>query len=174
MNRKEFENSFALMLTGDKEAFTNVYNEMKNPVFTIINRIVNNRYESEDIMQELFLRLLSKREEFRVKNPRAYLFMMARNMAIDNLRKYHPDYLDEEMADSEGSQFEDRVCLTASVEEAILQLGVKEREVLTLHINAEMKFKDIAASLGEPLGTITSRYKSAIQKLRMIMRGEKI
>ena len=174
MDRKEFDKSFALMLTGDKEAFTNVYNEMKNPVFTIINRIINNRYESEDIMQELFLRLLSKREEFRVKNPRAYLFMMARNMAIDNLRKYHPEYLDEEMTDFADSRFEDRVCLTALVEEAILQLTIKEREVITLHINAEMKFKDIAASLGEPLETITSRYNSAIQKLRMIMRGDNI
>jgi RNA polymerase sigma-70 factor (ECF subfamily) len=174
MDRKEFDKCFALMLTGDKEAFTTVYNEMKNPVFTIINRIVNNSFESEDIMQELFLRLLSKGNEYKVKNSRAYLFMMARNMAIDSLRKYHPEYLDEEMTDSENSQFDDRVCLTTSIEEAILQLTIKEREVITLHINAEMKFKDIAANLDEPLSTITSRYNSAIKKLRKIMKGENV
>ena len=37
-----------------------------------------------------------------------------------------------------------------------------------------MKFKDIAANLDEPLSTITSRYNSAIKKLRKIMKGENV
>ena len=122
MRNNEFESKFALMLTGDEEAFTYVYNETKKPVYTIINRIVNNRCESEDIMQDLFLRLISKKDLDKVKNPRAYIFMMARNMAIDSLRKEHPDYLEEDVADMDSSSFDEQVCLTSSIEDAILDL----------------------------------------------------
>lgn len=171
MRNNEFESKFALMLTGDEEAFTYVYNETKKPVYTIINRIVNNRCESEDIMQDLFLRLISKKDLDKVKNPRAYIFMMARNMAIDSLRKEHPDYLEEDVADMDSSSFDEQVCLTSSIEDAILQLSIKEREVITLHINAGMKFREISDYLGEPPGTLQSRYNSAIKKLRSIMKG---
>ncbi|MCR5457122.1 MAG: sigma-70 family RNA polymerase sigma factor [Clostridiales bacterium] len=170
MQNNEFESKFALMLTGDEEAFTYVYNETKKPVYTIINRIVNNRCESEDIMQDLFLRLITKTDLDIIKNPRAYIFMMARNMAIDSLRKDHPDYLDEDVTDRENSSFDEHICLTSSIEDAILQLDIKEREVISLHINAGMKFREISEYLGEPPGTLRSRYSLAIKKLRSIMK----
>ena len=167
MEQKEFKGKFEAMLTGDKAAFTDIYNEIKTPVFTVIYRTVGNRDASEDVMQELFLRLLRRDGISEVKNPRAYIFMMAHNMALDEVKKKTTEALDEEMKDE--TDHAENICVKMDVESALARIPPAERETVTLHLSAGLKFREIAKMLGLPLGTVLSRYNSAIKKLRMML-----
>ena len=53
-----------------------------------------------------------------------------------------------------------------SVEEALAVLNSAEREIITLKIMGDMTFKEIAALLDQPMGTVTWKYQNAIKKLR--------
>lgn len=167
MDEKVFKSKFAAMLTGDKTAFTDIYNEMKTPVFTVILRIVQNRAEAEDLMQELFLRLLRHGKDDNIKNPRAYLFMTARNLAIDSLRKYSGEELPEDMPDNRSDELDS--CRKLDVESAFAKLSTAERETVVLHLNAGFKFREIAKIQNIPLGTALFRYNSAVKKLRDLL-----
>lgn len=69
---------------------------MKDPVFTVICRIMADRDAAEDIMQELFVKLYCAPPPSDVQNLRAWIFKMARNLAIDGVRKSKFHELPEE------------------------------------------------------------------------------
>ena len=167
MAEKEFDLKFAAMLTGDKAAFTDVYNEIKKPVFTVIYRVVSDRDKAEDVMQDLFLRLLRHGVNSPVKNPRAYIFQMAHNMALDEVKKKESEELSDEMTD--GTDVFDISCVGLDIESALARLPLPERETVSLHLTAGLKFREIAKMKRVPLGTVLSRYNSAIKKLRRML-----
>ncbi|MBQ8786553.1 MAG: sigma-70 family RNA polymerase sigma factor, partial [Oscillospiraceae bacterium] len=69
-----------------------------------------------------------------------------------------------EIADTTST--EDTVTGKLAVAEALESLDESEREIVNMKILADMTFKDIAAVLGKPLGTVTWKYRNAISKLR--------
>ena len=167
MEEKVFNCKYAAMTAGDKTAFAEIYDEMKKTVYTLILRIVKRRAVAEDVMQELFLRLWRDGEKEHIKKPRSYIFMMARTMAIDELRHAPVSELEEEFSD--GRLFADAVIEKLDIEAALSLLPCAERETVVLHINAGLKFREISDVTSVPLGTALYRYHSAIKKLRKLL-----
>ena len=167
MEEKVFNGKFKAMLAGDKAAFAEIYNEIKTPVFTVICRIVGKRDDAEDVMQDLFLRLLRHGVSSPVKNPRAYIFQMAHNMALDEVKKKESEELSDEMTD--GTDVFDISYVRLDIESALARLPLPERETVSLHLTAGLKFREIANMKRVPLGTVLSRYNSAIKKLRRML-----
>src|SRR5580704_11870089 len=112
------------------------------------------------------------------------LSTLARNLAIDHLRRVRPESLDEPIGD--GAQGETAATRLPSREqppiEGILQrersqrlgvvlemLPVVQREVLTLRFEEEMKIEEIAEVLGAPLSTVKTRLRRALERLRVTM-----
>ena len=60
-------------------------------------------------------------------------------------------------------------CVRLDVESALAALPLGEREAVSLHLSAGLKFREIAKILGVPLSTVFSRYDSAIKKLRQML-----
>lgn len=170
MDNKTFKNLFNSMRNGNKDSFTCIYNELKKPVYTIIYRILLNKYDSEDVMQELFLRLYKLSPETKIDNPRAYIFQMARNMAITQLKKVRDDVIDEDMVDENYSNFDETICTRLTLDEALKHITISQREIISLRINADMKFKEIAKVLDLPLGTVLTRYKTALKTLKELIQ----
>jgi len=160
-----------LFQNGDAAAFEQVYTELKVPAFTIIMRMTRNTALSEDILQEFFLKLYQQPFNGNVRNPRAYIFQMVRNLTVDSLRKQVAcQELDADMPDS-ASDIE-HCCEKMEAERAIRTLSLTDREIVTMHINAALKFKEIAQILGMPLGTVLWRYHKAIKQMQMVLEGE--
>lgn len=167
MEEKVFNGKFKAMLAGDKAAFAEIYNEIKTPVFTVIYRIVGKRDDAEDVMQDVFLRLLRHDASAPVLRPRAYIFMMAHNMAVDKVRKKGFEELPEDLPDGDDTIYGS--CVRMDVESALAALPLGEREAVLLHLSAGLKFREIAKILGVPQSTVFSRYDSAIKKLRQML-----
>lgn len=150
---------------GDIDAFEDIYMELKVPVYTIIFRILYDKPLSEDVMQEVFIRVFRSPPGLHVQNPRAWIFQIARNLAIDSKRKSQY-YMSSDYTQSTDPPLEDIVGMKLDIEAAMRLLALNEREIVTLHINAGLKFREIADITGSPLGTVLWKYQKAIGNMR--------
>lgn len=155
---------------GDAAAFESLYRELGTPVYTVLLRIVRDRFLAEDLFQDFFAGLYQKPPAEGVRKPRAYLFQTARNLALDALRRRR-----------DTAPLEDAALTAAAPEtgpekldlaDAISKLELPERQTVALHLNAGLRFREIAAITGEPLGRVYARYRKAIEKLRAYVEME--
>lgn len=170
MSEKELLICLLGLRNGNQAAFEKIYSELKNPIYTIILRITKNRTQSEDIFQEVFVKLYQSPPKPSIKKPRAYLFAMARNLAIDSMRKQMHTVNIEDIENAVHAPPND-LPLKMDIDDALKSLVLQECEIVTLHINGGLKFREIAEIMNMPLGTVLWKYQKSISKLRSILSG---
>jgi len=123
---------------------------------------------ADDIVQDVFIRLMSQRAEPR--NVKAWLFRSVRNAAISGLRSGKRRQRHEEQAAARRpAWFEARaedLIDAATAQDAMMSLPSDQREVLVLRIWATMTLRDIAELLDEPVSTVFSRYQAGLEGIR--------
>lgn len=151
----------------DNESFIQIYNELKVSVFTVSYRIVQSRELAEDITQDVFVKLFTLPPDSSVRNIRAWIFRIARNLCIDALRKKQSIDIDElQIADSQDIQ---DVASSLDLETAIGSLPVEEREILSLHLNCDLGFKEISDICNMPMTTVYRKYRKALNALKKLL-----
>ncbi|MCH5200996.1 MAG: sigma-70 family RNA polymerase sigma factor [Oscillospiraceae bacterium] len=152
---------------GDMTAFEEIYCELKTPVMTVAMRITGDRHAAEDVLQEVFVKLYQSPPDPRIKKPRAYIFRMARNLAIDGIRVQQPVSLDgyEDTLQSKDPDPAGRL----DIEAALMSLPSEQRQTVSLHLNGGLKFREIADITETPLGTVLWRYRKAIKRLQDLL-----
>ena len=161
--------ALARLRNGEKAALADVYDMLRTPVFTVIVRIVGQRETAEDLTQELFVRLLTFPPDSEVKNPRAWIFRCAHNLAVDALRTSHPT---DELTDTFPSQdTTDRTALRLDIERAFALLTPEERAAVALHLNAGLSFGEIAVVCGRSLPAVYRTYRRALSRRRALLNG---
>ena len=163
MTDQQLKNSLEALQAGDKEAFSAIYTELKTPVYTVLVRLTGDRQLSEDLLQEVFLRLYRQPPD--ADKPRAYVFRMARNLAIDALRQKQPSEPLEELPIYPDHD------LKLDLERAFARLTVQQRQLVALHLSAGLTFREVAAIVERPLGTVLWQYRKAVEKLRDLLDG---
>lgn len=167
MTNEELNNRLKALYNGDTEAFEEIYNNLKTPVYTVIYRMVQDRHTAEDILQEFFIRLYKSPPEKQLDNPRAYLLKIAHNLTVDVLRRYTEN---GNIDDYEGlAAVSDGTDVRLELNEAMKKLTFDERQAVVLHVNGGLKFREIAEMTGIPSGTVIWRYHKAIKKLREML-----
>ena len=172
MEEKQFSACMERMKSGDKSALHEVYEAYIGYIYTIVLQTVSNREDAEDVTSEFFMKLWRLADTYREGNGhRAWMAAIARNMAVDLLRKTRREVLTEDFTDTvtenaSDVSVEQEVIADMSLRQALDTLKPGEREVVHLKIMGEMTFQEIADALNIPLGTATWRYQKAIQKLR--------
>ena len=175
MTDRQFERRILLIQQGDKQGLKEIYDEYGKTIYQSVYLILHNQQDAEDITSEFFLKLWKIADTycFGGKHKR-WLVTIARNMALDLLKKQKREQLtldeDNENAGTnepaDTTSTEDTVTGKLAVAEALEYLDESEREIVNMKILADMTFKDIAAVLGKPLGTVTWKYRNAISKLK--------
>ena len=169
MDKTNLNKLFIQIQCGDKEAFTQLYHDLKQPVFTIIYRIVQNQTIAEDLTQDLFIKLFVSPPDSTIKNPRAWIFQVAHNLAIDTLRKAQPANIDNLTLASPERM--DAIVIKTDLERAIATLSDTEREILSLRANAELGFQDIARITGQSLSAVYRSYRKTLKILQTLLNG---
>jgi RNA polymerase sigma-70 factor, ECF subfamily len=130
--------------------------------------ILASREGAEDVIQQVFAALLNTRRR-QIDDEERYLRRAVRNACYSALRhqkvrrgRTADETLLEAAAQAPAVSEEDRIALA----EAIRELPPDQREVIHLHIFEGRTFKDVAEMTGEPLNTIASRYRYALEKLK--------
>lgn len=169
MNDAELRRCLEKIRQGDQDAFAALYTDLQTPVFTVMLRILGRRAEAEDATQDFFVKLYQKPPGPEVGKPRAYLFQSARNLALDALRK-RPDCLELEL-DAAAAPAPDPA-EKLDLERAVARLPDLERQIIALHLNADLTFRQTAAIVQAPLGTVLWRYRRALDRLRKELSEE--
>jgi RNA polymerase sigma-70 factor (ECF subfamily) len=170
MNRDELNELLSLLQKGDKTALEQLYREYSIPFYTLTLRLTGNIALSEDILQDLFVKLYLSPPEPPLQNPRAYLYRCLRNLITDTLKKQQNALPLEESIPSTDDPIH-RSAERIDLEQAIQTLSSKEQEILSLHSNGGLKFREIAEIMDQPLGTVLWNYQRSIRKLRDILNG---
>uniref|UniRef100_UPI004049DACB sigma-70 family RNA polymerase sigma factor n=1 Tax=Candidatus Saccharicenans sp. TaxID=2819258 RepID=UPI004049DACB len=168
-------------LRGERQAFEVLVRKYQQPVFNYFGRLLQERELSLDLTQEVFLRAYAALHTYKEKYQfSTWLFRIASNLLIDHWRKkklpqvsiglnpeeeeYRPlDLPDREPAVSESYE---RKELMEKIEQAIVQLPEKLRELFVLRHMNDFSYEEIAAIKHLPLGTVKNRVFQAREWLR--------
>ena len=157
--------------SGDETAMADIYDRYSGIVYGVALRVLGNTTAAEDVLQEVFLQLWRNPNAFdanRGKLP-AWLAVIARNRAIDHLRKRPPEDDIEDLPISTGVNLEGEAAQRLAVEKirvVLAQLPPEQRRVLEMAFFEGMTHTEIATKCGEPLGTIKTRIRTGLLVLR--------
>jgi RNA polymerase sigma-70 factor (ECF subfamily) len=166
-------------LKGDEKALEILISKYLKPIYNFIFSYVQNQQDAEDLTQETFLKMWRNLKKFKKeKNFENWLFTIAKNTCFDFLRKKRKNLILnaenlEIVADLAPSLLEkmEKESLLEKLKKEIENLPFKMKEVINLHYNFGLNFREISEILGEPMNTVKSRHKRAISKLkRSILR----
>ncbi len=141
------------------------------PLFNFYLRLTGDRPMSEDLVQEVFFRILKYRHSYRADTAfRAWMYQIARNARMDHLRKRRPETsLEADMSPViEPPDTAQQSQEAALLHRALLHISEDKREVLVLSRFQDLKYEEIAQLLGCEVGTVKTRVHRALQELRQI------
>lgn len=145
-------------------SFDEFYNMTSRLVYCVISNIIKNKDTVEDLMQETYLKFLNNINNVNLgQNPNAYLAQIAKNLAINEYNKQKRVVVDDSYFENLGENKKDNIGIDLGV---INYLEGIEKEIVTLKIVGNLKFREIAEILDKPLGTVQWTYNEAIKKLR--------
>ena len=150
-----------------------LFDRYQAPLFNFYSKMTQDRTVSEDLVQEVFLRILRYRQTFRPGTPfRAWMYQIARNTRIDQVRKVRPESpLATEPIAPRASDDAERQQESQLLQRAMMQLPEDKREILVLSRFQELKYEEIARLLGCETSAVKVRVHRAIQQLREIYTG---
>lgn len=157
--------------SGDETAMADIYDRYSGIVYGVALRVLGNTTAAEDVLQEVFLQLWRNPNAFDANRGRlpAWLAVIARNRAIDHLRKRPPEDDIEDLPISTGVNLEGEAAQRLAVDKirtVLAQLPPEQRRVLEMAFFEGMTHTEIAAKCGEPLGTIKTRIRTGLLVLR--------
>ncbi|HSE41074.1 MAG TPA: sigma-70 family RNA polymerase sigma factor [Acidobacteriota bacterium] len=166
----------------DKQAFDLFYDRYAQIIFSLCVRILRDTGEAEDVLQEIFVQIWKEAERFDASRAsvKTWLFTIARSRSLDRYRsrktmkQRFEDGSSEELHQiSSNEDLQSRSVLQQYVANALQQLTKEQKIVLELCYYRGLTQEEIAEMLGEPLGTIKSRIRAALLKLRSSFAGDK-
>jgi RNA polymerase sigma-70 factor (ECF subfamily) len=157
--------------SGDEDALAVLHDRYASVVYSVALRVLGETTQAEDILQEIFLQLWRNPQGFDARrgNLGAWLAVIARHRAIDQLRRRRPESEIEDVVISVDTRLEqstDRNLAIAKVRAAVERLPAEQRQPLELAFFQGLTHAEIASKTGEPLGTIKTRIRAALLALR--------
>ena len=182
------EELVALYLAGDESAYNELVERHLKTVYSFVVRFVGNAQDAEDIVQETFVKAWKHAKRYRseASSFKTWVMRIARNSAIDHLRKRKAltfsqfdtpegvNILAETLADAAPLPEELFMKKEDSehLSEALQKLPAGIRDILLLHYDSGLTFLEIGELLGEPQNTIKSRHYRAMGALRKLLANQ--
>ncbi|MFQ6048009.1 MAG: RNA polymerase sigma factor [Phycisphaerae bacterium] len=169
----------------DARAFEELVDRFGQPLFGLLFRLTGSRHEAEDLLQELFLRVVQTIQTYQHDGRfEAWLFRIAINLARDRARKIRrrpatlrPGQLTDWVSldarpgpDQPPDQLSQHAERLDRLQQALAALSPPQREVIMLRHFSGLSFKDIAEIMGTPIGTALARAHRALAHLRRLLQ----
>ncbi len=172
--------SIKRLADGDESAVSDLYDRFARPLYSMVHRILRNPADAEEVVQDVFVSLWKNADTFdgRRSSPFTWLVTIARNKSIDRLRRTQRR-LPESLGSAEPNPASEPVDETldaaaetvgneraAIVSQWVGELPHNQREAVSLAFFDGLTHPQIAERLHESVGTIKSRIRLGIAKLR--------
>ncbi len=165
----------------DEAALAQLYDHYGRILFGLLMRILNNREEAEDVLQEVFLQVWRKAGDFDESRgrPFTWLVTLARSRAIDRLRTLASR---ERVAEAGAREVSEVISDAATdalkseqrglVSDALAKLPDEQKRPIMLAYFDGLTQSEIATRLGAPLGTVKTRMRTGMIRLRELLAGQ--
>ncbi len=165
----------------DEAALAQLYDRYRTILFGLLMRILNNREEAEDVLQEVFLQVWRKAADFDESRgrPFTWLVTLARSRGIDRLRtlasrervaEAGAREVSEEISDAANDAFKSE--RRGLVSNALAKLPDEQKRPIMLAYFDGLTQSEIATRTGAPLGTVKTRMRTGMIRLRELLAGQ--
>ena len=173
-NAAEIERLIARVALGDRQAFNALYQATSSKLFSVTMRILNNRAEAEDALQEVYVKVWNRASSFGPggNSPMAWLVSIARNQSIDLIRQRRGGHVDvEEAFDlADTAPLPDAMTLQKSESREIARcLETLEADRANAVRGAYLdgnSYEELAAHYNVPLNTMRTWLRRSLMKLK--------
>jgi RNA polymerase sigma-70 factor (ECF subfamily) len=170
---------------GDQSAFSALYDRLSRPLYSLALRMLGDAGDAQDALQDVFLQIWSRAATYNPEQSTVFSWtvLLTRSRVIDRLRarKRRLRVVDSATGDedadvADASTMEsaadtaDKNDEAARVRSVLNNLASEQREAIELAFFGHLTHHEIAARLGEPLGTIKARIRRGLLKLRERLR----
>jgi RNA polymerase sigma-70 factor (ECF subfamily) len=157
--------------SGDESAMAPLYDRYSSIVYSVALRVLTDTAAAEDVLQEVFMQLWRNPDRFDANRGALapWLAVIARNRAIDALRKRHPETDIDDVVVSVHPDLAGQAERSRAVEKVrgILDgMPAPQRAALEMAYFEGLTHTEIAAKTGEPLGTVKTRIRAGLIALR--------
>lgn len=143
------------------------WNEHEQGLLLWLLKQTGERAVAQDILQDLFIRVLQQREAFcQVENSKAWLFRVARNLLIDQMRRQHFQPLESDIAEEEQEYAAVDLLAMRCLPRVLSELAPSDRELLTACDLQGMNQREFAAQHHLSLPAVKSRLRRARERLK--------
>jgi len=163
---------------GRVDALQRIYEKYRDRLLTLTMAMVNDAATAEDVVHDVFVSFAQSGSRFRLHGClRAYLATCVVNRARDLMRarrRQSPSVDEEAPVEAQYDPPDGRLLSDEQshlVARALAQLPDEQREVIALHLNGQLKLREIARLQNVPLTTVRGRYRHGIDRLRSILNG---
>lgn len=160
---------FPKIAENDMAAFADFYRQTERVIYAYVLATVKNHDDALDVVQDTYLKIRAAAHLYKpMGKPMAWVFTIARNLAISKLRYKNKNDsievgdLENDLNFSYVTDNEDRVVLQA----ALKILSDEESEIILLHAISGFTHREIASNLGLKLSTVLSKYHRGLKKLK--------
>ena len=175
----------ARIAAGDRDAFSRFYDLLAPTAFGLIRRVLRDPEAAAEVLQEVFWQVWREAPQYDPKrgSPEAWLVMRAKTRAIDRLRSIRirdrtfVAPVDESVARSSEEPAENPAVVAEDrslIQTALAQLPEPQRRVIEMAFFEGLTQSEIAIRLREPLGTVKTRARLGLERLRGALRGERV
>lgn len=163
---------------GDERAFASLYDRYHPTLLGFLIRILRESVEAEDVLQEVFLQVWEQASSYDESRGRPFTWMVtiARSRAVDRLRASGSRLRLETTATQEPREETADLCDDAirsergeTVRRALEEIPEEPRRILLLAYFEGLTQSEIAARIGKPLGTVKTRARAGLSKLRELL-----
>ena len=158
---------------GREEAFNKLVDMYATRCYSYFYRLTADHAKSDDLLSELFTRLVTRIRSFRGGSFEKWLFTIASNIFHDHLRR---QYRQKKLLDARASELQRETQPTRAetqmidkLQDRLSKLDDDTSELLTLRFYGRLSFKELAEIRGEPIGTMLSKVHRGLKKLKELM-----
>ncbi|UCG56109.1 MAG: RNA polymerase sigma factor [Phycisphaerales bacterium] len=160
--------------SGDAACFSEVVDAYASRCYGYFYRLTGNKDISDDLLSELFVKLVEKIKTYKGGSFESWLFRIASNIFHDHLRhkQRQRKLLDSQVKQLGSETTESRASDSDRIDRLqvkVARLDADTRELILLRFYSQLSFKEIAAMRGEPIGTTLSKLHRGLKRLREMM-----
>ena len=170
-NKQELHSIFQGIANKNEKEFNQFYEKYHLLVYRIAFSILKNKEDSEDIKQQVLLKIWKmEKEKLPTSNEASWLYTLTKNEALNHLRSHKKEIdIDDIYYIADEKQELDQIIDKDSYHKVIAKLNQQEQEIVSLKILSKLSFKEIAQVLHMPISTVQWKYYKSLYTLRILL-----
>lgn len=171
INKEELHSIFIGIKDNNELAFNKLYEKYRKLVYAVTFSILKNKENSEDLVQNIFIKLWKmEKDKLPTNNEASWLYSITKNETLNFLRSKKEEInIDEIYYIANEDKELNEIIEKDAYNKIISRLNKEEQEIISLKILSNLSFKEISLMLNMPVGTIQWKYYKSLHTLKILL-----